>query len=151
MSEETKAKVRETLLARYGSTAPHENPFSRVKHGRRSDLGNQYFRSAWEANFARYLNWLVRKHRIKGWKYEAVTFRFEEVKRGPYTYTPDFQVETLDGGVVYHEVKGWMTPRSRSQTKRMAKYHPLINLYIVDKDEYAHIKALGKSYSTFWE
>lgn len=152
-TEEMKAKGLATKLARYGTAAPpnNGNAFSRARRGRREDLGGQYFRSAWEANYARYLNWLMRKNRIKGWKYEARLFRYEGVTRGPYTYLPDFEVETLDGGVVYHEVKGWMTPKSRSQIRRMRRFFPDVQLYVVDEGEYNQIKVMGKWYSTFWE
>src|SRR3972149_9721027 len=39
------------------------------KSGRRADLG-MFFRSAWEANVARYLNFLKTHGSVKGWEYE---------------------------------------------------------------------------------
>ena len=34
------------------------NPYSRTKSGKRKDLNNTYFRSSWEANIARFYNYL---------------------------------------------------------------------------------------------
>ena len=50
--------------------------------GRRDDLDGLFVRSSWEANYARYLNWLVKLGEIKGWEYEADTFAFDKIKRG---------------------------------------------------------------------
>lgn len=51
------------------------------KGGKRSDLGI-YVRSKWEANFARYLKWMVEKEEIKSWRYEPMSFEFRGIKRG---------------------------------------------------------------------
>lgn len=51
-------------------------------------------------------------------------------------YTPDFRVEELDGAVRYHEVKGWMDSKSRTQLKRMAKYYPNVAVVVIDKEQY---------------
>lgn len=42
----------------------------RSKGGIRPDLG-RYFRSAWEANIARYLNFLQKHGEIESWEYES--------------------------------------------------------------------------------
>lgn len=47
-----------------------ENAYSRARGGRRADIGPMYFRSAWEANYARYLNWLLARGEIDRWEYE---------------------------------------------------------------------------------
>ena len=78
----------------------------RCRAGRRPDLGHVYFRSAWEANYARYLNFLRKQGQIIDWRYEAATFPFTAIKRGCRSYTPDFEVLVSDGRVEYHEVKG---------------------------------------------
>ena len=97
--------------------------YSETKQGRREDLGNQFFRSAWEANYARYLNWLQQGGYIDRWEYEPVTFWFEKIKRGTRSYKPDFQV--WEGQKTYFvEVKGYMDPQSRTKLKRMVKYFP---------------------------
>ena len=143
-----------TKLARYGTAGPRltaGQAYSRVRSGKRADLEDRFFRSSWEANYARYLNWLVRKKQLLRWEYEPKTFRFEGVTRGPYTYTPDFCLYTVDGGVVYHEVKGWMDGPSKSRIARFRKFFPDINLVIIDSEVYRDINARGRWYSTFWE
>jgi hypothetical protein len=85
-----------------------------------------YYRSMWEANYARYLEYLKRHHLIMDWEYEPVTFWFESIKRGVRSYKPDFRVTDSDGAVVYHEVKGFMDTKSATKLKRMSKYYPLV-------------------------
>lgn len=106
--------------------------YSRSRGGRRPDLGNAYFRSAWEANYARYLNLLISQDKILLWEYEPHTFVFERIKRGTRTYTPDFRVVHHDGRHEWHEVKGWMDQPSRTRLKRMAKYFPDEKIVIID-------------------
>lgn len=83
-----------------------------------------YFRSRWEANYARWLQWLKERGEIIEWEYEPTTFWFEKIKRGVRSYKPDFRVEELNGDKNLHEVKGWMDARSKTTLKRMAKYFP---------------------------
>lgn len=108
------------------------------KGGRRADLGNRYFRSRWEANWARYLNWLQKHKNITGWDFEPDTFEFP-VKRGARFYTPDFKLTYPDGTVLYHEVKGWMDPKSATKLKRMRIHHPKVKIKVIDKKEYQRI------------
>jgi hypothetical protein len=137
-------KATQTKIERYGTANPSmlavEQPYSRSKGGVRDDLGF-YVRSGWEANYARYLIWLKEQGEIQDWAYEVDVFRFDGVKRGPYTYTPDFKVTERDGSVVYHEVKGWMDGPSKSRLKRMAKHHPSVTIIVIGEDEY---KAIAK-------
>jgi len=83
--------------------------------GRREDL-NQFFRSGWEANVARWFN-----HKGKDWAYEPDVFSFLEhgIKRGTVSYCPDFKVGTL-----YVEVKGLLDARGRTAVKRFKKFYP---------------------------
>jgi len=118
--------------------------------GIRSDLGI-FVRSAWEANYARYLTFLVGVGEIQGWEYEAETFEFDAIKRGTRSYTPDFKVTNLDGAVEYHEVKGWMDPKSNTKLKRMARYHPDITIILIDKDAYYAIRRECKNLVPNWE
>lgn len=139
------AKRNATMLARYGSGRPpalnSSNPYSRTKSGKRADLDNRFFRSSWEANYARYLNWLIEQGEIKAWEYECKTFVFEGVTRGVLTYTPDFRVINLDDSYEWHEVKGWMDAASKAKLKRMAKFYPDETVIVIGADEY---KALAK-------
>jgi len=118
--------------------------------GIRSDLGI-FVRSSWEANYCRYLNWLASLGEIQGWEYEPETFEFDAIKRGTRSYTPDFKVTNLDGSVEYHEVKGWMDPKSSTKLKRMAKYHPDVTIILIDKDAYYAIRRECKHLVPNWE
>lgn len=106
--------------------------------GRRDDLGGQYFRSCWEANWARYLNWLIEQGAIARWEYEAETFEFP-VRRGSRFYTPDFKVWNSDNTIEYHEIKGYMDQRSATKLSRMARYYPQIKIIVIDKSCYGDV------------
>jgi len=104
-----------------------------------------FFRSKWEANYSLYLDFLVKHKQIIRWEYEPDVFVFEKIKFGTRSYRPDFKVYNNEENFEYHEVKGYMTPRSKTQIKRMAKYYPKIKLIIIDGDIYNDIKnKLGK-------
>lgn len=123
----------------------------RTRGGKRDDLDGLYVRSAWEANYCRYLNWLKEQGEITHWEYEPQTFWFEGIKRGNRSYTPDFRITNADGSVEYHEIKGYMDQASKTKLKRMAKYHPAIKLVLIDKPAY---RALAKDIRAFiseWE
>lgn len=111
------------------------------------EIGSErkFFRSAWEANYARYLQFLKDKNEISGWKHEPKTFWFEGIKRGCVSYLPDFLVIEKDGSESYHEVKGWMDDRSKTKIQRMAKYFPDIKLIVIDAQIYKSIaKTMAK-------
>jgi hypothetical protein len=82
--------------------------------GKREDLNNQFMRSRWEANVARWLN-----HKKKDWKYEPEVFFFEGVKHGTVSYLPDFKVGTL-----WLEVKGQLDPKGKTAVRRFKKFYP---------------------------
>jgi hypothetical protein len=138
-------KANASKLARYGSAAgpvlKGESMYTRAKGGRRPDLDNRYFRSAWEANYARYLRWLLAKGEIVSWEYEPETFVFHGVTRGVLSYTPDFRVTDKRGVIAFHEVKGWMDNKSKAKLKRMAEFYPEHTVIVIGPDEY---KALAK-------
>ena len=111
-----------------------------------------YFRSSWEANYARYLNFLMDRGQIQRWEYEPHVFWFEEIKRGVRSYLPDFKVwETINDEPYYVEVKGFMDAKSKTKLKRMAKYYPEVKLVLVDKDKYNEIKYKLSSLIKNWE
>ena len=121
-------------------------PFGNVKRGTYDINGKKiFFRSKWEANYALYLDFLIKQKQIKKWEYEPDVFVFEKIKFGTRSYRPDFKVFNIDGFIEYHEVKGYMDKKSKTKIKRMAKYYPIIKLAIIDKDVYKDIKIkLGK-------
>ena len=111
--------------------------------GRRPDLGDSFFRSSWEANYARYLNFLIAKGEIARWEYEPDTFWFIPIKRGIRSYMPDFKVWERETAQPYYvEIKGWMDAKSQTKLKRMQKYHPAVKIRLLDQVQY---KALAKS------
>lgn len=111
----------------------------------------KYYRSKWEANYARYLQWLKERGEIMGWEHEPHTFWFEGIKRGCLSYLPDFRVTENGGSIAYHEVKGWMDDRSKTKIKRMAKYHPSVKLIVVEAKAYASIKKTMQPFIKEWE
>lgn len=110
------------------------------------ELGGKriYARSSWEANYARYLEWLKGLKHIKDWEHEAETFWFDGIRRGCVSYLPDFKVTRQNGSVEYHEVKGWMDARSRTKIARMRRYHPDVQLLVIDSKAYRKLaRAVG--------
>ena len=111
----------------------------------------KYYRSKWEANYARYLEWLKEHGEIIKWSHEPKTFWFEGIKRGCMSYLPDFHVVEKNGSEAYHEVKGWMDDRSKTKIRRMAKYHPSVKLIVIDSKGYAAIKKVMQPLIKDWE
>lgn len=132
---------------------PARYPQTKTRRGRggnREDLG-RYFRSSWEANYARYLNFLVAAQKISRWEYEPKTFEFQDIKRGSRFYTPDFRVWDFDGGYVWHEVKGYMDARSATKLKRFAKRFAAEKLVVIGGREYREIELKVSSLIPGWE
>lgn len=111
----------------------------------------KYYRSSWEANYGYYLEFLKSHGKIKAWAHEPDTFWFEVVKRGVRSYLPDFKVTNNDGAVYYVEVKGWMDPKSATKLKRMKKYHPEVELRLVDAKAYKILAGQVKNLIPGWE
>lgn len=92
--------------------------------GKREDL-KQFFRSNWEANFARWLN-------LQGqqWEYEPKVFWFIDfgIRKGTIQYCPDFKV-----GNTWIEIKGMLDNKGRTAIKRFKKYYP---------EEFKNLKAV---------
>lgn len=129
-----------------------EERFTNRKGGRRADLGGLYFRSSWEANYARYLNFLRKSGETFGWSFEHDTFEFNKIKKGTRFYTPDFKLTYEDGSIEYHEVKGWDYPRGRTARKRFAKYFPHLKLVLIDSEWFKAIKKQGiDKLIPYWE
>lgn len=111
----------------------------------------KYYRSKWEANYARYLQFLLEIREIKDWKHEPDTFWFEKIRRGVRSYLPDFRVTENNDLVAYHEVKGHMDSRSKTKIKRMAKYHPDVKLIVIQAKQYKEIKSKMSRLIKDWE
>lgn len=131
------------------SGGPKKNKF---KQGYR-DIGNRhiFLRSSWENNYALYLQYLKEHKEIKDWGYETNLFWFEGIKRGCVSYTPDFKIIRNDNSFYFVEIKGRMDARSKTKIKRMAKYHPEIELQVVDSQKYKEFAKEWKEKLKNWE
>lgn len=119
--------------------AKNENMYSNSKGGKREDLNNMYFRSSWEANYARVLNYIKDRGEIQSWEYEPETFVFHNIKRGTTSYLPDFKITYPDGRIEYVEIKGFMDTRSKTKLNRMAKYYPNATIVLIQNKEYQRL------------
>jgi hypothetical protein len=111
----------------------------------------KYYRSAWEANFARYLQWLKEHGDIKEWQHEPETFWFPGIKRGTLSYLVDFKVTENNGKLIFYEVKGYMDAKSKTKLRRMKKYYPHLNLVLIDSKIYRNMAAKLAGMITGWE
>ena len=108
------------------------------------------FRSKAEARYAAYLDWLFTVRQIDSWAYEPMTFWFTPdavkggVRRGVTSYKPDFMVTTnraFQGPCKeYHEVKGYLDPRSKTALARMKRYYPDVTVIVIDSKQMAALK-----------
>jgi endogenous inhibitor of DNA gyrase (YacG/DUF329 family) len=105
--------------------------------GKRVDLNNQFFRSSWEANIARFLNFLDIK-----WIYEP--------ERVPLangtTYLPDFFLPELQ---CYFEVKGWFkNTKWKEKVKLFGRSHDIV---VIDKQAYFAVERCFGKLIQNWE
>jgi hypothetical protein len=148
MTEEKKEKISQTLKRLYA--AGYKPPES--KSGFRTDLG-MYFRSTWEANYARYL-----KH--YGLPIEYETHRFPVFKDGKieFVYISDFAI-----GKDFIEIKGhadsendWSCNckrciRDKHKMNRLAEFYPNVNIKLMGKKEYYELATKYNKTIPFWE
>lgn len=104
--------------------------------GVRADL-ERYFRSNWEANFARVMNLLG-----KQWEYESQSFQLTET----LSYTPDFRI---DGE--FYELKGRMTERCQKQISLFREQNPNIVLHVIEIKQYDLFRKQYKHLIPNWE
>jgi hypothetical protein len=116
----------------------NENQYSRCKKGKRPDLNDVFFRSSWEANYARILN-----HLGVGWQYEPETFQVGEAE----TYTPDFRLD--DGTLI--EIKGWWTESGKRKVELFREKHPEFTLQTITRTEYTVLSKQYRSLIANWE
>lgn len=105
----------------------------------------------WEANYARYLEWLRTQGEIAAWDHEPTTFWFEKIRRGTRSYLPDFRVVENNGDIVFHEVKGWMDDRSKTKLSRMRIYYPKVKIIVIDAKSYRSIARQAAMFVPEWE
>lgn len=144
-------KCLRTKVARYGVVNPSKSRGS-WKAGWREIGGRRiYFRSRWEANYARFLEWLKQHGEIVDWTHEPETFWFDKIKRGVRSYLPDFRVLENDGSSNLHEVKGWMDSRSKTTLARMGRYHPKETIIVIRERDYNAIARKVSPLIPDWE
>lgn len=145
-SEESLEKIRKAHKGIMPKNMQRPGKWRNIERGYFNINGKEiFFRSKWEANYALYLDFLIKQKQIKKWAYEEDIFIFEKIKFGTRSYRPDFKIYNLDNTFEYHEVKGYMDDKSKTKIKRMAKYYPDIKLIIIDQYVYRDIKnKLGK-------
>jgi hypothetical protein len=106
--------------------------YKHIQRGWRTIGGKRiFFRSRWEANYARYLEWEKSLGLIKDWEHEPKTFDFP-IKRGCNTYKPDFRVLKPNGSHHWVEVKGWLDSKSKTKIKRFKRFYPEEEIRIID-------------------
>lgn len=120
------------------------NAYSRCHGGYREDLSH-YFRSAWEANIARILNY----YSIL-WEYECRRFDFEEEESEVLSYQPDFYLPQYD---IWIEVKGWMDDKSKKRLELFEMYYPceFKKLLLIDSQHYLYADKIYRPVIDLWE
>ena len=92
------------------------NPvYGKVTKAIRLKYKSIWFRSTWEANFAKWCDLSGIK-----WKYESKTFDLEDI-----TYTPDFYLPEYD---YYIEIKGWWKKIDLIKKKKLKNLFPNIKI-----------------------
>jgi len=127
---ETRRKMSESRK-RLFATHP-DRVYTNANGGKRTDLNNIYFRSNWEANYARILNNLQ-----IDWQYEASSFL---LSNGKY-YIPDFKLSENK----YVELKGWWDNDSKEKIKLFLAEYPSVELEIINEDSYKSLRNLFKT------
>lgn len=119
----------------YGRPAP--NGSGRGKKGVRKDLGC-YFRSTWEANYARYLN------------YRGIRFLYEPVrfKLGEYTYIPDFYLVDQNQFV---ELKGVIIKKNMFKYRLLQQMFPKIKTKLIGPRIYGKLHKKYRHKIKHWE
>lgn len=110
-----------------------------------------FARSIWEANYARYLQFLKEKKIIRDWEHEPKTFWFEGIKRGANSYKPDFMASHFNGTRKWYEVKGYLAPKDMTKIKRFRKYFPEEELVLVGRAWFRQNNAKLRLFIKDWE
>lgn len=120
-------------------SSPTSAKASRGKSGTRSDIDLvSNFHSRWEANMARWFNFL----RVE-WAYEPKSFDI-----GNQMYTPDFYLPEFD---TYVEVKNFWNEYASTRDSKFRKNFPELKLDVILKKEYEKIQGLFSEFIPAWE
>lgn len=145
----TAAEAKKLFAGKKVGANPMEEKFKSGKY--ECSKGLVYFRSMWEANYALYLDFMITRGTIKDWAYEADRFFFDGIKLGTQSYMPDFKIFYPDGRIEYDEVKGYLDSKSKTQLKRMKKYHPEVKVILVERKSYEAILKSMKGLIKFYK
>lgn len=115
----------------------------RGRAGKRKDLDDMYFRSSWEANYARVL-----KCSQIDYYFEQKSFLIDLPNGGKSRYTPDFYLPQHDKFI---EVKGYWMPNARIKYILFKKQYPNIKIEILDGEKYNQLKEEYKELIKEWE
>ena len=97
----------------------------RFHAGGADDIPGGRYRSAWERNVARVLQFMVQAGTLKEWTYEPRRYEFPQIKRGVnMSYLPDFEIVEPDGTTRLVEVKGQLDSNSRTKLNRFRRGYP---------------------------
>ena len=145
--------IQKTLVSRFNNDTYSPKRYKTTwKSGWRIVGGkNIFFRSRWEANYARYLQLLTETGVIKAWEHEPHLFVFDKSKTNLKAYLPDFKIINNDNSVEYHEVKGWFDERSMAKINGMKKYYPAQKLLIISNDWFLENAKTLKNTIKEWE
>lgn len=145
---EIKAKIAQTLKKLYANGMP----VPQSKSGYRNDL-QQYFRSTWESNYVRYLNFVGLK-----WEYESHRFPFyDETGDIICVYIPDFYVNNEFIEIKDHAESNsyWSCDckRCKRDKMKMAMFlsYPQHSIRMIEKAEYKEINNKYRMIVPFWE
>lgn len=151
-SQEEKNRNRRQAITTKRANGNDNNHRGRWKASWRTIGGKRkFFRSRWEANYARYLQYLKEQKLIQDWLHEPETFWFESIKRGVRSYLPDFKIINNNNSHCWVEVKGWMDDKSKTKLKRFAKYYPKERMTVVDKKWFSANSSKMKFICPNWE
>lgn len=137
-------RIKGVKRRRSGSWSGKENPNYKnkignnygYKFGRREDL-DCFFRSSWESNFARFLNY----KNIK-WEYEPKHFKLYDGR----TYTPDFLLIKENK---YIEIKGYWRDDAREKFDLFKEQYPEVVIELIETKKYKQIIKENKNNINF--
>lgn len=150
-SQNTGSFCSQSCRGRYISQHPEMFPKHSIgRYGYRPDMPKSFFRSAWEANWARYLDLLKSQKIVKKWEHEPRAFDVN-IEGGIRGYLPDFRVTYTNGLVEYHEVKGYMDQRSINKISGFKIGYPELILKVIDSRVYRQVEKIISNQIMFWE
>lgn len=121
----------------------HPHRAFRGKAGKRKDLDNVYFRSTWEANFARVLRLMKVEY-----QFEPNIFWLKRSDGADISYTPDFYLSKTNE---YIEVKGYWMDDAKMKFDLFRNQYPDIKIKVVDSPKYKMYEKRFKHQIEEWE